>query len=90
MQWQDRLKSRRTELGMSCRTLANKVGITHTTICRYESGEIENMSVGNAGKIAKVLNCSPLWLCGWSDDINAGMEVKYANSKDKQQISSKN
>lgn len=37
------LKSRRLELGLSMKELADKVGVNEATISRWESGNIANM-----------------------------------------------
>ena len=40
-----RMKNRREELDMSYQTLAEKVGISKSTLQRYETGSIKNMPV---------------------------------------------
>lgn len=62
-----RMKNRREELDMSYQTLAEKVGISKSTLQRYETGSIKNMPVDKLEDIAKALNVSPAYLMGWED-----------------------
>lgn len=62
-----RMKSRREMLNMSYQTLSEKVGISKSTLQRYETGYIKNMPVDKLGDIAKALNVSPAYLMGWED-----------------------
>lgn len=45
---------------MSQQTLADKVGVSKSAISRYESGEIGNMGVDKAKKLADALRVDPL------------------------------
>lgn len=63
----NRMKTRREELGMSYQTLSEKVGISKSTLQRYETGYIKNMPVDKLEDIAKALNVSPSYLMGWDE-----------------------
>lgn len=56
----DFIKERRRLLNMSQQTLADKVGVSKSAISRYESGEIGNMGVDKAKKLADALRVDPL------------------------------
>lgn len=56
------IKSRRTELGMTMKELADKIGVNVGTISRWESGEVANMTRKNMISLSKALNISPLAL----------------------------
>lgn len=56
------IKSRRIELGLTMKELADKVGVNVGTISRWESGEVANMTRKNMVLLAKALNISPLEL----------------------------
>ena len=56
------IKSRRIELGLTMKELADKVGVNVGTISRWESGEVANMTRKNTVLLAKALNISPLEL----------------------------
>lgn len=63
-----KIKNRRKELGISAEKLAESVGVSHTTIYRYEKGEILNIPVPILSKIAKVLKTSEMYLMGAIED----------------------
>lgn len=54
------LKERRQELRMSLQDVADKVGVSKTTIMRWENGDIENMKRDKIEKLSSVLGISPL------------------------------
>ena len=66
----DRIKNRRHELGLSADDVAAKIGKNRATVYRYESNEIENLPLSTLEPLAKVLNTTPAYLIGWSDDKN--------------------
>lgn len=63
-----RMKNRREELDMSYQTLSDKVGISKSTLQRYETGYIKNMPVDKLEAIADALQVSPAYLMGWSEE----------------------
>ena len=65
-----RMKKRREELDMSYQTLSDKVGISKSTLQRYETGYIKNMPVDKLEDIANALQVSPAYLMGWSEEVN--------------------
>lgn len=73
----ERIKLRRKELKMSADELAERVGISRSTIFRYEKGDIEKVGPEVLKKIADTLNVSPADLMGWED---RKQEVKIPTS----------
>lgn len=67
MEIKDKIKSRRLELGLTLDEVAQKIGVAASTFQRYESGEIKNMRRDKVKKIADVLELSPYYLMGWSE-----------------------
>lgn len=63
-----RMKNRREELNMSYQTLSEKVGISKSTLQRYETGYIKNMPVDKLEEIANALCVSPAYLMGWDEE----------------------
>ncbi len=61
----ERIKNRRKMLGLSVDELAETIGKNRATIYRYESNEIENMSITILEPLAKALHTTPAELCGW-------------------------
>lgn len=62
-----RIKQRRKELGLSADKLAERLGVSRSTIFRYEKGEIEKVPAESLQKIADLLNTTPATLMGWDD-----------------------
>lgn len=62
-----RIKNRRKELKMSVDELAAKLNINRATIYRYESADIENLSINILKPLADALNTTPAYLMGWED-----------------------
>lgn len=63
----ERIKQRRKDLKMSADELATSVGVSRSTIFRYEKGDIEKVGPDVLKKIADKLNVSPADLMGWDD-----------------------
>lgn len=64
----DRIKKRREEIGMSADKLGSLIGVSRSTIYRYESGDIEKLPTDILGPIAKALRVTPAYLMGWDED----------------------
>ncbi len=64
----ERIKKRRTEIGLSVDELASMIGKNRATIYRYESEDIENLPVSILEPLAKALRTSPAELFGWSSE----------------------
>lgn len=64
----ERIKQRRTELGLSVDELAKKVGISRATLYRYENGSIDKVNVHQLKPIASALMTTPVYLMGWDDE----------------------
>ncbi|MBO6269410.1 MAG: helix-turn-helix domain-containing protein [Clostridium sp.] len=61
----DRIKERRSEIGMTLLQLADQVGVKEATAQRWESGAIKNIPYNRIVEIANVLRCTPQYLMGW-------------------------
>lgn len=66
----ERIKRRRQELGLTVDEVAVKLGKNRATVYRYESDEIENMSITILEPLAQALTVSPAYLMGWEKEIN--------------------
>lgn len=64
----EKIKLRRKELKISADDLADAVGVSRSTIFRYEKGDIEKVGPEVLKKIADKLYISPAELMGWSDE----------------------
>lgn len=63
-----RIKKRRTDLNISYQELANKTGLSKSTLQRYETGSIKNMPIDKLEVIASALDISPAYLMGWEEE----------------------
>lgn len=54
------ITARRTELGMTLEELGEKVGVTKSTVKKWESGFIKNMGRDKIQLLSKALNLSPI------------------------------
>lgn len=70
-----KIKSRRNELGIKADELAKSIGVSPSTIFRYEKGDIEKMPASVLEKIAIKLKTSPAYLMGWTED--KGIDSSY-------------
>jgi len=64
----ERIKKCRLECGLTLLEMAQKLGLTESTVQRYESGEIKNPKHATVLEMSKIFGCSPSYLMG-SDDI---------------------
>ena len=64
----DRIKFRRNELDMTLDEVAAEVGVSKSTIQRYENGLIGRVKIPVIESIAAALNVNPAWLIGQTDD----------------------
>ena len=62
----DIIKTRRLELGLTLREVADAVGVSEGTVSRWESGDIANMRRDKISKLAAVLRIDPSIIMGWA------------------------
>lgn len=75
------LYNARTSKGMSADTLAKLVGVSKTTIYRYEKGEIEKMPMQTLSKLSNVLGISPAFIAGLDDNPSLVDYVKGGENR---------
>lgn len=73
----ERIKLRRKELKLSADAVAEKLGVSRSTIFRYEKGDIEKLPTNILGDIAEILKTTPAFLMGWEDDNVPSIETIY-------------
>ena len=64
----ERIKKHRKAIGMSAKTLAERIGKSAATIYRYENGDIRNLDSRILLPIADALGVTPGILMGWEED----------------------
>lgn len=67
MEVNERIKYRRKQLGLSAEQVAERMNVSPSTVYRYESKDIKNMSIDKLEPIANALQTTPAYLMGWSD-----------------------
>ena len=67
--WNERIKQKRVEKGITLAQIADALNVTEATAQRYESGSIKSVPYEHMCTYAKILNCSPQYLMGWDDDV---------------------
>lgn len=75
MEIYEKIKNRRKELGLTADYVAGELGVSRSTVYRYESSEIEKFPINSLIPLCKVLKCSPGYLMGW-DDTKPAAPVK--------------
>lgn len=63
-----RMQERRKQLGINADVLAEHLGVSRSTIFRYENGDIEKIPANLLSDIAKLLHTSEGFLMGWEDN----------------------
>ncbi len=63
----DRIFERRKELKLTLQEVADYIGVTKSTVQRYEAGKITTPKLPVIDSIARALSVNPLWLIGKSD-----------------------
>lgn len=77
----ERIKVRRIELNMSYQDLADKTGISRSTLQRYETGAIKNLPIDKFELIANALNISAAKLMGLENtDPHISKEQQLINT----------
>ncbi|RXI55259.1 hypothetical protein DP122_04960 [Clostridium tetani] len=69
MKMNEKIKSRREELGLTLQDIGDFIGVSKATVQRYESGEIKNLKLESIEKLAIILNVSPAYLMGWEESV---------------------
>lgn len=65
----ERIKERRTALGLTLAQLADMIGVKEATVQRWESGVIKTIKYDTVEQLSDVLHCSPSFLMGWCDEL---------------------
>lgn len=78
----ERIKIRRKELGYNADYLAKHLGVSRSTIFRYEKGEIEKLPTDILEKLSSVLHTTPGYLMGWESESNDTKLLNLFNQLD--------
>ncbi len=72
--WNERIRSKRLEKGITLSQVADALGVTEATAQRYESGNIKSVPYEHMCVYGNILGCSPAYLMGWDNET---IEAKY-------------
>lgn len=84
MDTKDILKSKRKELNLSQKEVADYVGVSEATVSRWESGNIANMGRDKIALLSKILKISPSVIAGYAD-IN-DFEITFILTKEEKEL----
>lgn len=62
-----RIKERREIKGLTIEEVGDYVGVTKSTVRKWETGDIENMRRDKIAKLSEILEASPLYIMGMID-----------------------
>lgn len=69
------LRERRVELGLTMKQVAEKAGVSESTVSRWESGDIANMTRDKVVALANALQVSPAVVMGWDEKAESPAEA---------------
>jgi len=78
----ERIRNRRKELNIPAGKLADEIGLSRSTIFRYESGFIEKMPIDSLVPIARALNTTVQYLMGWDNEKEPVSNIKDGIEKE--------
>lgn len=77
------LKNRRIELNLTLKEVAEFVGVSESTVSRWETGNIANMKSSRISQLSKILNIPPTAIMGIFDQQKENK--MYSLTQDEQQ-----
>ena len=72
--WNERIREKRLEKGITLAQIADALGVTEATAQRYESGNIKSVPYEHMCKYGEILGCSPAYLMGWESTSDEDIE----------------
>lgn len=74
-----RIKEIRKKKGMTLLQVAERLGVSESTVQRYESGNIKNLKYETMVALSNLFGCSPSYLMGW-DESNNSNESSFSDT----------
>lgn len=71
----ERIKERRLIMDYTQEELAEKLGLQKSAIAKYENGRVENIKRSIIAQMATILECSPAYLMGWSEEMQERTQI---------------
>lgn len=76
-----RIRNLRMARGISAEKLASVIGVSRSTMYRYENGDIEKLPGDVLGPISAALGTTPAYLMGWESDPEEQSEPAVLDGK---------
>ena len=70
-----RIKALRLSHNLTMEVLAEKLGVSKSTIAKWENGYVENMRQDNIMKLASLFNVPPTYIMGYENIENETMDA---------------
>ena len=77
----ERIKSRRKQLGMTQKQLAELVNLSEGSISRYEHGKVEDATMSKLKEFATSLRVDTTWLVGLNEKSEFEVRLKAITKK---------
>lgn len=79
----NRIREIRKSKGMTLFQLAEKLGVSESTVQRYESGNIRNLKYETMTDLAIIFDCSPSYVMGWENptETNIHIDIKITDDE---------
>ena len=66
----ERIREQRKKADFTLEEVANRLGLQKSVVSKYERGEVETIKRSHFEKMAEMFDCSPLYLMGYTDQVN--------------------
>lgn len=76
-----RIQSRKNQMGISTREVAEAVGVSRVALSLWEKGETA-LSAENLMKLSEVLQCNPVWIMTGADNPYTNVPPATINTED--------
>lgn len=72
-----RIKDLRIKKGFTMEKLAELIGVSKSTIAKWENGYVSNMRQDKVDKLANIFNVPPTYLLGYGDESSISNEQQF-------------
>ena len=79
MDFKDKIRALRMNLGLTLEDVASVVGVGKSTVRKWETGDIANMRRDKIAKLAEALHTTPAYLMGWDEPEVSETESRLAD-----------
>ncbi|PHI04334.1 helix-turn-helix domain-containing protein [Fusobacterium polymorphum] len=76
----ERIREERQKIGYTLEKLANEIGVTPSTILKYENGSI-NIPSDKIEKLSVALKTTPAYLMGWTEAHEVGHALLHSEDE---------